>query len=51
MLLDAEDPFLYVLRAKLNKMRYNFDDMNRDIELAEKYGINKADVKRLLEVQ
>ncbi|MBP5561282.1 MAG: tetratricopeptide repeat protein [Muribaculaceae bacterium] len=49
--LDAEDPFLYVLRAKLNKMRYNFDDMNRDIELAEKYGINKADVKRLLEVQ
>lgn len=49
--LDADDPFLYVLRAKLNKLRYNFDDMNRDIELAEKHGIDRATVKQLLEVK
>ena len=47
--LDAEDPFLYVLRAKLNKLRYNFEDVKRDMELAEKYGISKSVVKQLLE--
>lgn len=48
--LDAEDPFLYLLRAKLNKMRFNFDDMNRDIELAEKHGLSATDIKQLLQL-
>ena len=36
-----DDGFLYLLRAKLNKMRFNKDDMKRDIELAVKYGVDK----------
>lgn len=35
------DGFLYLLRAKLNKMRFNYSDMNRDIDLAIKYGVNE----------
>ncbi len=35
-----DDGYLYLLRAKLNKMRYNFDDMNRDVELAIEHGVD-----------
>lgn len=36
-----EDGFLYLLRAKLNKLRFNKEDMKRDLELAVKYGVDK----------
>ncbi len=43
-----EDGYLYVLRAKLNKARFNEDDMMRDMKLAEKYGIDPKLVKSAL---
>lgn len=36
-----DDGFLYLLRAKLNKMRFNYSDMNRDINLAIEHGVNQ----------
>ncbi|MCQ2289565.1 MAG: tetratricopeptide repeat protein [Muribaculaceae bacterium] len=39
--LDPDDGFLYLLRAKLNKMRFNYSDMNRDIKLAIEHGVDK----------
>lgn len=41
------DGYLYLLRAKLNKMRFNFDDMKRDLELAHKYGVSEEEIKAL----
>lgn len=37
--MSPKDGYLYVLRAKLNKARFNRVDVERDIKLAEKYGI------------
>lgn len=39
--MSPEDGYLYVLRAKLNKARFNRVDVERDIKLAEKYGIGR----------
>lgn len=39
--LSPNDPFLFLLRAKLNKLRFNRDDMNRDIELAVAAGLSR----------
>lgn len=36
-----DDGYLYLLRAKLNKMRFNRNDMKRDIKLAIEHGVNK----------
>lgn len=36
-----EEPYLYVLRARLNKLRFNEADKERDIALAMKYGISR----------
>ena len=38
--MAPEDAYLYVLRAKLNKARFNRADVERDLDLAEKYGIS-----------
>ena len=46
--LDPNDPFIYILRAKLNKMRYNREDMERDIKLAVTHGIEENDAKQLI---
>ena len=46
--LDSDDPFIYVLRAKLNKMRFNRDDMTRDIKLAVAHGLTENEVKQLI---
>lgn len=46
--LDPEDGYLYVLRAKLAKMRYDGIALQRDVELAEKYGISKDEIENLL---
>lgn len=39
--MAPEDAYLYVLRAKLNKVRFNRADVERDLDLAEKYGISR----------
>lgn len=46
--LDADDPYIYVLRAKLNKLRFNRSDMERDIKLAVAHGLDEKEVKQLL---
>lgn len=46
--LDSDDPYLYILRAKLNKMRFNRDDMERDIKLAIAHGLDKDEAKALI---
>ncbi len=37
--MTPDDPYLYVLRAKLNKLRFQRDDMNRDIDRAVALGL------------
>ena len=37
--LTPDDPYLYLLRAKLNKLRFQRDDMNRDIDTAVSLGL------------
>ena len=39
--MAPEDAYLYVLRAKLNKARFNRADVERDLDLAEKFGISR----------
>ena len=46
--LDPDDPYIYVLRAKLNKLRFNRSDMERDIKLAVAHGLDENEVKSLL---
>lgn len=46
--ITPDDPYLYVLRAKLNKMRFNYADMNRDLELAAQRGIPLETGKSLI---
>ena len=45
---NPDDGYLYVLRAKLNKLRFNYDDMNRDLKLAVDHGVDEAIAKSLL---
>ncbi len=37
--ITPDDPYLYLLRAKLNKLRFQRDDMNRDIDTAVSLGL------------
>ena len=46
--LDPDDGYLYVLRANLNRLRWNLDDAKRDIELAVTHGVNRDIVENLL---
>ena len=46
--INPDDGYLYLLRAKLNKMRFNFDDMDRDIKLAEQHGIDPEEIQNSL---
>ncbi len=46
--LDPEDGYLYLLRAKLNKMRYNYEDMERDSKLAVSHGVDPEEVNNAL---
>lgn len=39
--LTPDDGYLYVLRAKLSKARFQYNDMEQDIQLAEKYGYDR----------
>lgn len=42
-----DDGYLYLLRAKLNKLRFNYEDMKRDIKLAIEHGVDKEVAKQL----
>ena len=46
--MDPDDGFLYLLRAKLNKLRFQRDDMNRDIDLAVQHGISRDYINQAL---
>lgn len=46
--MTPDDAYLYVLRAKLNKLRFNRQDMERDIELAVEHGLDRSLVESLL---
>lgn len=48
--IDSQDGYLYLLRALLNKLRFNTEDMGRDIKLAEEHGISATEVKELLNI-
>ncbi|MBQ7690814.1 MAG: tetratricopeptide repeat protein [Muribaculaceae bacterium] len=46
--LDPDDGYLYVLRAKLNKLRWNLDDAARDIDEAVNHGVERMVAEKLL---
>ncbi len=46
--MAPDDPYLYVLRAKLNKLRFQRDDMNRDIDTAVSLGLDRDTITRTL---
>ena len=46
--MTPDDPYLYVLRAKLNKLRFNREDLERDIKLAVAHGLDRKTVEDLL---
>jgi tetratricopeptide (TPR) repeat protein len=46
--MNPDDPYLYVLRAKLNKLRFQQDDMNRDIDRAVSLGLSRDYIKQAL---
>ena len=48
--LAPDDGFIYLLRAKLTKMRFQRSEMERDIQLAVKHGVEPAVAKALLQV-
>ena len=39
--MNPADPYLYLLRAKLNKLRFQRDDMARDIDTAVSLGLSR----------
>ena len=46
--MTPDDPYLYVLRAKLNKLRFQRDDMARDIETAVSLGLPRNFINQAL---
>jgi tetratricopeptide (TPR) repeat protein len=46
--MAPDDPYLYVLRAKLNKLRFQYDDMNRDIDTAVSLGLSRGYINQQL---
>ena len=47
--MAPDDGYLYLLRAKLNKLRFQRDDMKRDIEQAVALGLSRDYIKQSLE--
>jgi tetratricopeptide (TPR) repeat protein len=45
--LTPDDGYLYLLRAKLNKLRFNNEDKERDLKLAEQHGVDPKLIKSL----
>ena len=46
--MNPDDPYLYLLRAKLNKLRFQRDDMNRDINIAVSLGLSRDYINQTL---
>lgn len=46
--ITPDDGYLYLLRAKLNKLRYAFDDADRDLKLAEQHGVDPSYAQSVL---
>ena len=46
--MTPDDPYLYLLRAKLNKLRFQRDDMTRDIDTAVSLGLPRAYINTAL---
>ena len=46
--MTPDDPYLYVLRAKLNKLRFQREDMARDIDTAVSLGLNRDYINQAL---
>ena len=47
--MAPENPYLYLLRAKLNKLRFQRDDMNRDIDTAVSLGLSRDYINHQLD--
>ena len=47
--MSPDDPYLYLLRAKLNKLRFQRDDMNRDIDTAVTLGLSRDYINQALQ--
>ena len=48
--VDPNDGYLYLLRARLNRMRYENEAAKRDVQLAIDHGIDPAMAKEILQV-
>ena len=46
--MTPDDPFLYLLRAKLNKLRFQREDMERDIDMAVSLGLSRDYINQAL---
>lgn len=46
--IDGTNGAIYMMKARLDRLRYDEMQMNHDLELAQKYGISKDEVKRFL---
>ena len=46
--MAPDDPYLYLLRAKLNKLRFERDDMARDIDKAVSLGLSRDYINQAL---
>ncbi len=46
--MTPEDPYLYLLRAKLNKLRFQREDMERDIDTAVSLGLSRDYINQAL---
>ena len=46
--MTPDDPYLYLLRAKLNKLRFQRDDMSRDIDTAVSLGLPRTYINQAL---
>ena len=47
--MAPDDAYLYLLRAKLNKLRFERDEMQRDIDTAVALGLSRDYIKQSLE--
>ena len=46
--MEPTNGFLYLLRAKLNKLRFESDAVQRDINLAKQYGVDESVIMEVL---
>ena len=44
--LDSSNGQLYMMKASLDRLRYDEMQVGRDLELAEKYGVSKDEIRR-----